>query len=51
MADPPQEQAARRDGECLRPPSGDIRMIVGSTTVFGSSRKACKNYLRMIQNV
>ena len=50
-ADPPQEQAARRDGEHLRPPLRDIRMIVGGTIAFGLSRKACKTYLRMIQNV
>ena len=50
-ADSPQEQATRRDGERLRPPLGDIRMIVGGITVSGSSRKACKTYLRMVQNV
>ena len=29
----------------------DIRMIVGGTTAFGSSRKARKTYLRMVQSV
>ena len=47
-ADPPQEQAVRRDNERLRPSLGDIRMIVGGTTSFGLSRKACKTYLRMV---
>ena len=51
MADPPQEQAARRDGECPKPLLGEIRMIVKSTTTSGSSKKACKTYLRMVQNV
>ena len=50
-ADPPQEQAVRRDNERLRPSLGDIRMIVGGTTSFVLSRKACKTYLRMVQNV
>ena len=26
-------------------------MILEGTTTFGSSRKACKTYIRMIQNV
>ena len=30
---------------------GDIRMIVGGTAVAGSSKKARKTYLRMVQNV
>ena len=51
MANPPQEQAARRDGECLKPLLGEIRMIVKGTTASGSSKKACKTYLRMVQNV
>ena len=34
-----------------RPPVGDIRMIIGGTTVTGSSKKARKTYLRMVQNV
>ena len=33
------------------PPIGDIRMIVGGTTTSGSSKKARKTYLRMVQNV
>ena len=44
----PQEQASRRDDECPRPPLGGIRIIVGGTTTFGSSRKARKTYLRMV---
>ena len=32
-------------------PLGDIRMIVGGTTTTGLSKKACKTYLRMVQNV
>ena len=51
MANPSQEQAARRDGECLKPLLGEIRMIVKGTTASGSSRKACKTYLRMVHNV
>ncbi|XP_075649828.1 uncharacterized protein LOC142620324 [Castanea sativa] len=49
--DPLQEQASRREGERPRPPLGDIRMIVGGTATSGSSRKAHKTYLRMVQNV
>ena len=49
--DPPaQDQHPRRDNERPRPPIGDIRMIVGGTTVAGSSKKARKTYLRMVQN-
>ena len=51
MADPLQEQAAKRDGECPKPSLGDIRMIAEGTTTSSSSRKACKTYLRMVQNV
>ena len=51
MANPPQEQATRRDGECPKPLLREIRMIVKGTTASGSSRKACKTYLRMVQNV
>nr|XP_023927177.1 uncharacterized protein LOC112038586 [Quercus suber] len=47
---PPQEQQQRRDNDYPRPPIGDIRMIVGGTTI-GSSKKARKTYLRMVQNV
>ena len=42
------EQAPQRDNEHLRPPIGDIRMIVGGTATTGSSKKARKTYLRMI---
>ena len=48
---PPQEQNPRRDNERLRPPIGDIRMIVGGTATTRSSKKARKTYLRMVQNV
>ena len=41
------EQAPRRENDHSRPPIGDIRMIVGGTTTTGSSKKACKTYLRM----
>jgi len=47
-ADPPQEQAPRLENECPRLPIGDIRMIVGSTTAIGSSKKARKTYLKMV---
>ena len=33
------------------PPIGDIRMIVGETATAGSSKKARKTYLRMVQKV
>ena len=48
---PPQEQNPRRDNERPRPPIGDIRMIVGGTAVTGSSKRARKTYLRVVQNV
>ena len=48
---PLQEQNPRWDNEQLRPPIGDIRMIVGGTVTTGSSKKARKTYLRMVQNV
>ena len=47
----PWEQALRRDNDHPRPPVGDIRVIIGGTTTTGSSRKARKTYLRMVQNV
>ena len=47
-ANPPQEQVPRRENKRLRPPIGDIRMIMGGTTATGSSKKACKTYLRMV---
>ena len=48
---PPQEQNPRRDNERPKPPIGEIRMIVGGTAVTGSSKRARKTYLRMVQNV
>ena len=48
---PPKEQNPQRDNERPRPPIGDIRMIIGGTTTTGSSKKARKTYLRMVQNV
>ena len=48
---PLQEQNPRWDHERPRPPIGDIRMIVGGTTDTGSSKKARKTYLRIVQNV
>ena len=45
-ANPPQEQVARRENEHSRP-----RMIVRGTTTLGSSKKARKTYLKMVQNV
>ncbi|XP_075663355.1 uncharacterized protein LOC142632929 [Castanea sativa] len=51
MIDPPQEQATRRENERLRPPIGDIRMIVEGTTISVSSRKARKTYLKMVQTI
>ena len=48
---PPQKQNTRRDNEHLKPPVGDIRMIVGGIATTGSSKKARKTYLRMVQNV
>ncbi|XP_075659015.1 uncharacterized protein LOC142628866 [Castanea sativa] len=49
--DPQHEQAPRRENERPRPPIGDIRMIVGGTAIVGSSKKARKTYLKMVQNV
>ena len=46
-----QEQAPRRENEHLKPPIGEIRMIVGGTATTSSSRKARKTYLKMVQNV
>ena len=45
------EQAPRRENDHLRPPVGDIRMIIEGTTTTRSSKKARKTYLRMVQNV
>ena len=50
-ADPPPEQATRRDNEHPMPPLKDIRMIVGGSTTTGSSRKVRKTYLRMVQSI
>ena len=47
----PREQALWWDNNHPRPLVGDIRMIIGGTTTTGSSRKARKTYLRMVQNV
>ncbi|XP_023922317.1 uncharacterized protein LOC112033775 [Quercus suber] len=49
--DPPQKQAPRWENERPRAPMGDIRMIVGGTATPGSAKKACKTYLRMVQNI
>ena len=49
--DQPQETPVQRENEHPRPPLGDTRMIVGGTTTFCLSKKACKTYLRMVQNV
>ena len=46
-----QEQAPRRENHHLRPPIGDIRMIIGGIATTGSSKKAQKTYLRVVQNV
>ena len=48
---PLQEQHPRQDNERPRPPMRDIRMIIGGTAIIGSSKKAHKTYLRMVQNV
>ena len=47
----PREHASRRENDHPRPPVGDIRMIIGGTATTGSSNKARKTYLRMVQNV
>ena len=49
--DPPQEQVPRRENERPRLPIRDIRIIVGGTATFESSKKARKTYLRTVQNV
>jgi len=49
--DPPQEQVPRWENEHPRLPIRDIRMIVGGITTSGSSKKARKTYLEMVQNV
>ena len=45
------EQALQQENDHPRPPIEDIRMIVGETATTGSSKKARKTYLRMVQNV
>ena len=47
----PREQAPRWKNNHPRPSVEDIRMIVGGTATTGSSKKARKTYLRMVQNV
>ena len=47
----PREQASRRENDHLRPPVGDIRMIIRGTVTTGSSKKAQKTYLKMVQNI
>ena len=46
--DQPQEQVARWENECPRPPIGDIRMIMGGIAASGSSKKTRKTYLRIV---
>ena len=48
---PPQDQHLHWDNERPRLPIRDIRMIVGGTATAGSSKRARKTYLRMVQNV
>ena len=50
-ADPPQEQAPRRENERPRPPIGDIRMIVGAQPLLVLPKKAHKTYLRIVHTV
>ena len=47
----PREQAPRQDNKHPRPSIGDIRMIVEGTATTGSSKKARKTYIRMVQIV
>ena len=48
---PPQKQPRQRDNKCPKPPIGDIRIIIGGTATTGSSKKARKTYLKMVQSV
>ena len=48
---PLQEQNPQKDNERPRPPIEDIKKIVGGTTTTGSSKKARKTYLKIVQNV
>ena len=45
------EQGPRQENDHQKPPIGDIRMIIGGTAATGSSKKARKTYLRMVQHV
>ena len=49
--DQPQEPPAWRENKRHRPPLGDIRMIIVGIATSSSSKKVCKTYLRMVQNV
>ena len=40
-----------RKANIQEPPVEDIRMIIGGTAIIGSSKKAQKTYLRVVQNV
>ena len=44
----PQEQAPQWENEHLRPPVGNIRMIVRGTAITRSSKKARNTYLRVV---
>ena len=46
-----QEQVPWRENKRPRLPIGNIRMIIGGIAAFGSSKKAQKTYLKMVQNV
>ena len=41
----------KKGGQAPQDPLGDIRMIIGGTIASGSSKKACKTYLRMVQSI
>ena len=41
---------ARKENKRPRPPLGDIKMIIGGS-ISNSSKKACKTYLGMVQNI
>ena len=49
--EPPPEQATQNENKHPKPSVGDIRIIIGGITTSSSSMKACKTYLRMVQNV
>lgn len=46
-----QKQNPRRENERPKPLVGDIQMIVEGATYVGSSKKARKTYLQMVQSV